>query len=595
MSLRPICLARNLLTAGVCWLTLPAYLPAQEVYPRAKVGQFEVEGFDFRPEGAWRAQASRVRANRHRLVQLRAFSTLNSRSALTRVAGTYSVPVIPVAFQDRAAPFPATSYQDVLFGQGAPGRPYSVSSYYTELSRGMVSISGMVLDWVTADSTEAYYADGCNGIGVKTPCPHGGVPFGELLLEAVTANDTGALDWGQFDNDGPDGIPNSGDDDGFVDFVLFLQPGVDGACGGDGIWAHRYFLRGWLGGPYVTKSPRRDAGGNPIAGQFIVIDDYTMQSAVGGPTACDGSTIMPVGTVAHETGHAFDLPDLYDTNLRSSLVTQGIGEWGIMGSGNYSQPYSPSRFEAWSLAELGWVTVDTLSAPGMVRLSPVASVAHVLYIGVPNTDEYFLLENRQPIGTDTAQLNPACTFGTRSCAKAPGLVVWHIDQGQVNGHGFRFGNTVNVGPVHGVALVQADGLDQLGLPGGKNRGDGGDPFPGLTGNTEISAATLPASLDNQGASAGFTLDQISQDVNGDMLFRYTVTPAGVVNVTLQEVTDQILGRVNLGTAKLQYLDSVGNNNGSFDVGDFLAFVTASQAAPASPQARVPAVAKRRAQ
>jgi M6 family metalloprotease-like protein len=578
----------------VCWLTLPAVLPAQEVYPRARVGQFEVEGFDFRPEGAWRAQAGRVRANRQRLVRLRAFSTLNSRSALTRVAGTYSVPVIPVAFQDLAPPFPAASYQDVLFGPGAVGRPYSVTSYYTELSRGLVSVSGMVLDWVTADSTEAYYADGCNGIGVKTPCPHGGAPFGELLLEAVTANDTGTLDWGQFDNDGPDGIPNSGDDDGVVDFVLFLQPGVDGACGGAGIWAHRYFLRGWHGGsPYVTKSPRRDAGGNPIAGQFIVVDDYTMQSAVGGSTACDGSAIMPVGTVAHETGHAFDLPDLYDTNLRSSLVTQGIGEWGIMGSGNYSQPYSPSRFEAWSLAELGWVTVDTLTASTMVRLPPVASAAQVLYIGVPNTDEYFLLENRQPIGTDTAQLNPGCTFGTRSCAKAPGLLVWHIDQGQVDGHGFRFGNTVNSGPIHGVALVQADGLDQLGLPGGKNRGDGGDPFPGLTGNPEISAVTLPASLDNQGASAGFTLDQISQDVNGDMLFRYTVTPAGVVDVTLQEATDQILGRVTLGSAKLHYLDSVGNNNGSFDVGDFLAYVTASQAGPVSAQARAPAVVKRR--
>ena len=30
------------------------------------------------------------------------------------------------------------------------------------------------------------------------------------------ALDDGSVDWGQFDNDGPDGIPNSGDDDGFV-------------------------------------------------------------------------------------------------------------------------------------------------------------------------------------------------------------------------------------------------------------------------------------------------------------------------------------------------------------------------------------------
>ena len=502
-------------------------LEAQEAYPRSRIGRFEVDGLDFRPTGAWRKGAERVRSNRFGLMGLRALSVLNGRSAMTRVSGTYFVPVVPITFSNTTPPFPATQYQNVLFSPSPSAEPYSVRSYYQEMSRGSVTISGVVLDWVVADSADVYYEDGCNGVGVKVSCPHGGRPFVNLLLEALKANDTGALHWGQFDNDGPDGLPNSGDDDGVVDFVTFLQPKVDGACGAPGIWAHRFFMSAWTGSPYQTKSPRRGPGGVVLPGQFIEVDDYTMQSAVGGATACNGSSIMPVGTVAHETGHAFGLPDLYDTNLRSPLVTQGIGEWGIMGSGNYTQPYSPSRFEAWSLAELGWVAIDTLVNSRSVRLGPVAISDTVLYIGVPNTDEYFLLENRQPIGSDSAQINAECRFGARSCAKGPGLLVWHIDQGEIDARGFRQGNRVNTGPIQGVALLQADGLNQLREPGAKNRGDPGDPFPGSQENHTLSDATLPPSVDNQGATAGPHARLDIPDIDGSAV--PSKTAAGVVN------------------------------------------------------------------
>lgn len=498
---------------------------------------------------------------------------------MTRVGGTFAIPVIPIAFKDVSAPATAAALEDVLFG-AAPGRPYSLTTYYQEQSRGSLSLGGTVLGWVTADSNAAYYEDGCNGIGVLGPCFHNGKPFGELLFEALAASDTGGFDWGAFDNDGADGLPNSGDDDGVVDFVTFLHAKIDGACGSSGIWSHRFFLGAWnLGQPYVTHSPRRDATGTPIPGQSIVVDDYTIQSAVGGATACDGQSIMPIGTIAHETGHAFGLPDLYDTNLRSPSVTQGIGEWGIMGSGSYSQPESPSRFDAWSLSELGWVTVTSLSTAGWVRLPPVASAGEVLYVVVPSTDEYFLLENRQPIGSDTAQLNPACRFGTRSCAKAPGLLLWHLDQGQIDAHGFQRDNRVNTGPVHGVALVQADGLNDLSIPGGKNRGDAGDPFPGTTGNQAISETSSPATVDNQGASAGFALDSIAQDSGGDIEFRFIPGQAGGVNVTLEQATGEILGHPTLGSAQLGYLDQNGNQNGRYDVGDFLAYLVAHGVVP----------------
>jgi M6 family metalloprotease-like protein len=506
--------------ACVIWLLLPGALQAQ--FPRARRGQFEVQGLDFRRDGAWRKRVAAVRAARHELLRTGSLETLNLSAPAAaggrKVTGRVIIPVIPIAFRNSPPPYPSSSYADLFFSPVAIGRPYSLKTFYQQLSNGNITVDGRVFPWVTADSAAAYYEDGCNGIGVLAPCPQRPVSrFGELLLrtlDAVSQTAEGADTWSQFDNDGPDGQPNSGDDDGVVDFVTFLQPEQDGACpDSPHIWAHRFVVRAWNGGsPYLTRTPWT---GHP--GQFLKVDEYIMQSAVGGNTACDAASLMPVGTVAHETGHAFGLPDLYDTEVSNPNVTQGIGEWGLMGSGNYARPYSPARYEAWSLFELGWVSVDTLASGREVRLGPVASSDTVLYLPVPGTDEFYLLENRQAQESDSAQMNVA--FGNRQ--KSPGLLVWHIDQGQLDEHGFEGDNRVNVGPIHGVALIQADGRNDLGQPGGGNRGDTGDAYPGSSGNRSLCRVTTPSATDNQGVFARFCLDGITQVTEGGSIaFRY---------------------------------------------------------------------------
>jgi M6 family metalloprotease-like protein len=502
------------------WLLAPGVLQAQ--YPRARRGQFEVSGLDFRRDGGWRKRVAAIRSDRHRLLRAGAFATLNlsapTAAGASKVAGRVIVPVIPIAFRNAPPPFPVSRYEELFFSPAPVGQPYSLKTFYEQLSNGNITVDGRIFPWVTADSADTYYEDGCNGIGVLAPCPPRPVSrFGELLLrtlDIVSSGSAAATAWSEFDNDGPDGRPNSGDDDGFVDFVTFLQAEQDGACpDSPHIWAHRFVVRAWnSGSPHVTRTPW---AGHP--GQFLKVDDYIMQSAVGGNTSCEPSSVMPIGTVAHETGHVFGLPDLYDTDLNNPQVTQGIGEWGLMGSGNYARPYSPSRYEAWSLVELGWVAVDTLSSGREVSLSPVASSDTVFFLSVPGTDEYYLFENRQAQESDSAQMNPA--FGIRQ--KAPGLLVWHIDQGQVNEHGFEVDNRVNVGSVHGVALVQADGNDDLRRPGGANRGDIGDAFPGSTGNRSLCRTTRPSATDNQGSFASFCLDGITQlTTGGSVAFRY---------------------------------------------------------------------------
>ena len=142
---------------------------------------------------------------------------------------------------------------------------------------------------------------------------------------------------------------------------------------------------------------------------------------------------------------------------------------------------------------------------------------------------------------------------------------------QIALHGFYQDNRVNTGSIHGVALVQADGLDQLRQPGGRNRGDAGDPWPGSAGNTLFGPETNPASLDNSGATAGFVVDSIERlTAEGAVRFRLSLTPSGQVLVSLTAAGNQLVGRRSLGSAQLGKLDSLGNHNGKYDTGDFLA-------------------------
>jgi len=503
--------------------------------PRGEIGRPEVFGLDFRADGAWRKRADRVREWRRSQRRAGNLAALNlaagasapslraagSAPAASLLAGAFFVPVVPIAYSNVPAAYPVSDFQNVLFtaDPGSLNRAYSLKSFYEELSNGAISLDGRVLDPIRMDTTDTYYQDGCNGIGVNNTCPNGGQRFGGMLLAAldsISIRPGADTVWHRFDNDGPDGLPNSGDDDGIVDFVTFLHPTVGGECGSPGIWAHRWVISAWNGGSrYVTKTPRRDANGQPIPNQFLQVDSYTIQSQLGGDSGCSPGAIMPIGTIAHETGHAFGLPDLYDTG--SSPRSQGIGEWGLMGSGNFAKPYSPATYEAWSVAELGWVTVSELAGNQVVTTAPRQVSDTVFLARTGNPNQYFLVENRQPVQSDSSQMNPAYSPAARR--KLPGLLIWLIDEDRI-AQG-RSGNRVNTGAIQGVALMQADGLNQLRTPGSTNRGDVGDSYPGSTGNTRFGFSTNPSARTNFGDFAGFAIDQIEQLPGMAMRFRFT--------------------------------------------------------------------------
>ena len=74
-------------------------------------------------------------------------------------------------------------------------------------------------------------------------------------------------------------------------------------------------------------------------GGSIQLLDYLLMPAL----SCDNGQIE-IGVFCHEYGHAFGLPDLYDTNGQG----EGIGHWGLMGSGNWNAPSNPAHMSAWA-------------------------------------------------------------------------------------------------------------------------------------------------------------------------------------------------------------------------------------------------------
>lgn len=512
--------------------------------------------FEF--QRAWIQKFQRVRANRAALEAAEGPFLSEAQLGVARAAmtGELKVPIIGALYSDQASALhTATAYQDRLLGTGDPASVgYTVRTYYQEISRNAFSVGGAVPAWPTLPQNGAYYRP-----DASTDPTFGRA--GDFIKDALDLTDPG-LDFGQFDNDGPDGVPNSGDDDGFVDVVAILYQDAAKSCGGTGIWPHRWVYGGWW----------KDAGGNSVAyqtndaksgGGFIQVWDYMIQAGVG----CDGTSLMDIGTFSHELGHALGLPDLYDTDSDNG-GSEGIGEWGLMGSGNWNRQTSPAHMMAWSKDRMGWVSVAPVSASmAGHNMPPVYDGGHVMRYNLPGTTgEYFLLEHRAATGSDQH-------------IRSPGLLVWHIDSTVVANGGNT--NSVNADETRkGVDLEEADGL--FHLDNEDNRSDAGDPFPGSTGKAVFNATSTPDSKTNGGADAGFELSNIA--LNGATLtFDLTVSQRIVAwmdsataavgdTVTLPLRIDMsgvgkaigsVQARLTFDTAVVSYLSMTSEFSGTF--------------------------------
>ena len=404
------------------------------------------------------------------------------------VVGDFTIPVVLGLFDDSpsSGPYSAGAIHDAYFAD----LPGTVRAYYDEVSGGRVALDAEVQTWARVDLTRAEVTRG-DGALSSAALGQGGI--GNYVFQVVSRvfSANPALDWGMFDNDGPDGVPNSGDDDGFVDALAVMHPTSGAECDGavSRVWSHKWNLSQALRGETVATPSARTGGG------VIRIDDYFVLPVL----SCDGGALNEIGIFTHEVGHAFGLPDLYDVRYQHA----GVGTWDLMASGAWGcdddTPERPCHMGAWSKAMLGWVEVISLD-PGMdhgtLVLPAVETGGPVFRVDAQDgSGEYFLLENRQPVlGSYDQDLHGG-----------GGLLVWQVDPVRVSARWSA--NTVNGSDQPGVRLRQADGRGDL-LRSGGGRGDAGDPFPGSTGNVAFHAGSDPAAESYEGTATGITIRNI---------------------------------------------------------------------------------------
>jgi M6 family metalloprotease-like protein len=392
------------------------------------------------------------------------------------ITGVKGFPVLPFLYNNSgAAPYPIGSIEDELFT--GPWPTGTMADYYSEVSYGLFTVGGgAVAPWTTLAQNDTYYEGSGNGVGLDSR-------IDEAIIEALDAQDPG-IDFSQFDNDGPDGTPNSGDDDGYVDFTMFLSPDAGGECQtNNNIWSHAWFLSEWTGSYYETD----DASVAPGVPN-VRVDRYFVSAGLG----CGGGQ-NGMGLTAHEFGHALGIKDLYDTTNQNSA---GLGWWCLMAAGNWNTPDSPAHMCAWTKERLGWLSYfNATQNEEQLCLPPVETnpVAVRMWTNGAITPEYFVVENRQKIGFDQD-------------LAGPGLVIYHVDEDVYDAN--EADNTVNGDEAHKAIDVECADATTAGhvanadeLDTNANRGDADDPWCTDT-QTEFTPFTIPDTRSYAGGATG---------------------------------------------------------------------------------------------
>jgi len=397
------------------------------------------------------------------------------------IIGTHEAIVILLNFTDNprvnASQYTPSHYTNIYFNTTNNNSMYN---FYVENSYGVFNLTGVIAGnkWYTSSQSMSYYGDNCAGID---NC-YGSQTY-DMICEALTLANAD-VDYSQYDKDA----------DGDIDHVLIVHAAPDEAAhhltNPEYIWSVR-----WTGSNICWPN---SFDGKVARSGVVVAEDAEM------------------GTPAHEFGHDIGAVDLYDTaQCEGSSTWEGIGEWGIMGSGNWlgsPQGSSPSHFSAWHKYFFGWIHPTIVNTPRYdEEIQEIELYDDAYIIPIPlgtsitnpsegGSNEYFLIENRQKTGFDASQ-------------NGDGLLIWHIDDARYQSMGSS--NCVNDYESNkGVDLEEADdaqggGLDVPRSMGG-DRGVSTDPWKNnATGFTDSSNPNSKAK-DNSATQINLTDISASQ-------------------------------------------------------------------------------------
>lgn len=265
-------------------------------------------------------------------------------------------------------------YKNVINGKDftdeEEGYVGSVRDYFLAQSNGQFELDFDVVGPVTMSNNYGYY--GGDGAYQKDEKVY------EMIKEACDGIQD-KVNLKDYDWDG----------DGEADQVFFLYAGLGQASGGSAgtIWPHESELRYWPCGvlSYSTGKINTYACANELQPETQGSSRYISAG---------------IGTICHEFSHCLGFADMYDTTGGGGY---GMSVFDVMDQGSYNgNGFVPCNYTAFERIYAGWVEPIELIDPATVKdMKSVSDYGRpfIMY-NYKNTNEYFLLENRQNTGWD---------------------------------------------------------------------------------------------------------------------------------------------------------------------------------------------------
>lgn len=265
-------------------------------------------------------------------------------------------------------------YKNVIngkdFSDEEEGYVGSVRDYFLAQSNGQFELDFDVVGPVTMSKNSGYY--GNDGAYQKDEKVY------EMIKEACDGIQD-KVNLKDYDWDG----------DGEADQVFFLYAGLGQASSGSPgtIWPHESELRYWPCGvlSYPTGKINTYACANELQPETQGSSRYISAG---------------IGTICHEFSHCLGFADMYDTTGGGGY---GMSVFDVMDKGSYNgNGFVPCNYTAFERIYAGWVEAIELESPATVKdMKSVSDYGRpfIMY-NYKNTNEYFLLENRQNTGWD---------------------------------------------------------------------------------------------------------------------------------------------------------------------------------------------------
>lgn len=265
-------------------------------------------------------------------------------------------------------------YKNVIngkdFSDEEEGYVGSVRDYFLAQSNGQFELDFDVVGPVTMSKNYGYY--GNDGAYQKDEKVY------EMIKEACDGIQD-KVNLKDYDWDG----------DGEADQVFFLYAGLGQASGGSAgtVWPHESELRYWPCGvlSYPTGKINTYACANELQPETQGSSRYISAG---------------IGTICHEFSHCLGFADMYDTTGGGGY---GMSVFDVMDQGSYNgNGFVPCNYTAFERIYAGWVEAIELIDPATVKdMKSVSDYGRpfIMY-NYKNTNEYFLMENRQNTGWD---------------------------------------------------------------------------------------------------------------------------------------------------------------------------------------------------